>query len=383
VETNPISGIGVDPYGHFFYVMGPDGSLWWTLYNNIVQLSATGIESYYNLSSLPYPFSAYWVMGLAAGPDGAMWFTMIGGEYSNGGYSMAIGRITTTGEISYYQNDLLVNNRFSAYGGLPSYLGTMTAGPDGALWFVALVSTAWVDVLNLGRITTGGAITMYPLPAISSVVRVPLASAGGALWLFTEEQIWRFALDGSLTAVDVPHPYILGITSGPDGALWFTEGNSIGRLDLTGSVPLPPTNLQATQVGTNGTQIQLTWDYGSDPIDGFTIQRKTPSGSWQSLPVTMSSTDRQLTDTVPAAFATYSYQILAYQSTTASAWSTQTDCFQLQLQTASNNTAIVALFAPDDSASPTFANLIGLRLRASLRTPSVRMFRLTAALEDG
>jgi len=30
-----------------------------------------------------------------------------------------------------------------------------------------------------------------------------------------------------------------------------------------------PTNLSATQVGMNGTQIQLTWEYGRDPIDGL------------------------------------------------------------------------------------------------------------------
>ena len=50
----------------------------------------------------------------------------------------------------------------------------------------------------------------------------------------------------------------------------------------------PPPASRPTQVGYNGTQIQLTWDYGSDPIDGFHVDRKTPLGAWPTSPTPVS-----------------------------------------------------------------------------------------------
>src|ERR1700743_2564700 len=55
----------------------------------------------------------------------------------------------------------------------------IVAGPDGALWFVEYLGN------KIGRITTTGAITEFPVPT----------SGGGPA----------------------------GITTGPDGALWFAE----------------------------------------------------------------------------------------------------------------------------------------------------------------
>jgi len=159
-----------------------------------------------------------------------------------------------------------------------------------------------------------------------------------------------FNFDVSLSAGDAVQ---FAVFSGPnllDGTFDFTAL----QFTITGGTSnlAAPANLTATQTGTDGSQIQLAWDYnGSSPVDGFTIQRKTPSGSWLSLPVSIPPTARQFTDGVPASFGTYSYQILAFQNTTVSSWSNQADCFQLQLQAAANDTQIVAVFAPDDSAS--------------------------------
>jgi virginiamycin B lyase len=73
---------------------------------------------------------------------------------------------------------------------LPRFMGPMgiTRGPDGALWFAGSGGNC------IGRITTSGAITEFPLPT--------------------------------------PGSFPLDIVTGPDGALWFTEahGNRIGRL---------------------------------------------------------------------------------------------------------------------------------------------------------
>jgi hypothetical protein len=63
---------------------------------------------------------------------------------------------------------------------------------------------------------------------------------------------------------------------------------AINSVSITASSKVPaPTNLQASQIGHTGTQIQLTWDYGSDPIDGFKVERQAPqqriANTWESL----------------------------------------------------------------------------------------------------
>ena len=77
------------------------------------------------------------------------------------------------------------------YASLPIAVAT---GSDGALWFTESVGC------KIGRITTPGHITEFPLPVASC-------------------------------------PY--WITAGPDGALWFT-GNGIGRITTAGVLTLYP-----------------------------------------------------------------------------------------------------------------------------------------------
>ena len=192
---------------------------------------------------------------ITAGPDGALWFTFstvnpklctcpAGVTYDCTYIIIAcrarnathiIGRITTTGTVTEFP--------------LPAGddLGTITAGPDGALWFTALNH-------HIGRITTTGTVTEFPLPAGSNPDTIT-AGPDGALW-FTEygtSKIGRITTTGTVTEFNLPTPDSrpLGITAGPDGALWFTEGfrndfkyarGRIGRITTTGTVtefPLP------------------------------------------------------------------------------------------------------------------------------------------------
>ncbi len=93
------------------------------------------------------------------------------------------------------------------------------------------------------RITTAGAITEYPLLShLGSAVGIT-AGPDGALW-FTEgvsNKIGRITTAGVITEYPVANTDSLhGITTGPDGALWFTEllayGNKIGRITTAGVV---------------------------------------------------------------------------------------------------------------------------------------------------
>jgi virginiamycin B lyase len=114
----------------------------------------------------------------------------------------------------------------------------ITTGPDGALWFVEADNT-------IGRITTSGSITDYPVPQRKfHEVEDITAGPDGALWFTdTDDYIGRITTGGivsSYRGVPTPSPgkraYTYEqptITAGPDGALWFStapSANSIGRI---------------------------------------------------------------------------------------------------------------------------------------------------------
>ena len=137
-------------------------------------------------------------------------------DYSNG----RIGRITTGGAITYFP--------VPAFSVAPM---AITAGPDGALWFTT-------NATKIGKLTTGGVFTIYDYPGISSLVNGIAAGPDGAVWftMGASNMIGRLTTFGSLTEYVVPTPasYPTSITAGPDGMIWFTEGNvsQIGRLSF-------------------------------------------------------------------------------------------------------------------------------------------------------
>jgi virginiamycin B lyase len=149
---------------------------------------------------------------------------------------------------------------FSLPGGnKPSALNGITAGPDGALWF----ATGTFDV---GRITTHGTVTMFPVPSDLVDGSEPYGittGADGAVW-FTEYsagKIGRLTTSGSLSEYKLKgsEPTPTWITSGPDGALWFAEpgNNTIGRITMAGviteySLPLPDSSPNGITAGPDG-----------------------------------------------------------------------------------------------------------------------------------
>src|SRR2546423_14292103 len=98
----------------------------------------------------------------------------------------------------------------------------ITAGSDGALWFIDQGNNA------IGRITTSGSVTEFPVPT-------PNAFS--------------------------PNVQPTGITSGPDGNIWFTEQDTkaaIGRIIVgspgAGAVTASPSSVTFgnQNVGTSG-----------------------------------------------------------------------------------------------------------------------------------
>jgi virginiamycin B lyase len=162
---------------------------------------------------------------ITAGPDGALWFTN----------QNSIGRITTSGAVTLYPLP-------GAYP-RPNHI---TAGPDGALWFTdqaTKVSETSITGGSVGRITTSGAVTIYPLASGSPGAIT--AGSDGALWFFnslalgpSSVVIDRITTSGTITSFTSPLIYgPAGLTAGPDGALWFANAlnNSIGRVTTSGT----------------------------------------------------------------------------------------------------------------------------------------------------
>lgn len=126
----------------------------------------------------------------------------------------------------------------------------------------------------IGRITTGGAVSSYSGIQINFPQQITTGS-DGALWFtnfgFGNGSIGRITTSGAVTNYTDPSIGCPGgITAGPDGALWFTNGcdpYSIGRITTSGVVSIytdpsiddyggqitsgPDGNLWFTNPGTN------------------------------------------------------------------------------------------------------------------------------------
>ncbi len=104
---------------------------------------------------------------------------------------------------------------------------SIASGADGALWFTESLTG------QIGRITTAGVITEYPIPSGARPQYIAPA-ADGALW-FTETGlgVGRITTAGVITEYPTPtQPNgTLGIIGLRDGSIYFSENaNKIGRV---------------------------------------------------------------------------------------------------------------------------------------------------------
>ena len=149
---------------------GPDGALWFTSSGHLVgtginahwadpgigRVSTSGVLTNYIITST-YP------KDITAGSDGNLWFTA----------SDAIGRITPSGTVTMFTGPD-INGPFA-----------IASGPDGALWFTnySYPIDAWAANYagSVGRITTSGTVTLYSSPGIYVPYDIT-AGPDGAMW---------------------------------------------------------------------------------------------------------------------------------------------------------------------------------------------------------
>lgn len=210
--------------------VGSDGAVW-----------ADVLEDYiYRIATDGTVTNKYWIArnggpseirGIVSGPDGALWFT---NDYE-------IDRISTTGLITHHASGL-------------SLMGGITVGSDGALWYIDLYGN------NIGRRTMSGTVTVYPIPAAANngCGYCSSISAGpdGALWFTRSERIptiGRIDTSGHITLYPIPVAGAYSITWGHDGAMWFADpiGKALGRIDMSGHTTyyIPSTTSGSVTIG--------------------------------------------------------------------------------------------------------------------------------------
>lgn len=108
---------------------------------------------------------------------------------------------------------------------------------------VTVAMVASVLVVAPGHASAVGNVTIYPVSGLSGSQTQLTSGPDGALWFtnFSESSIGRITTSGTATVFPTSsQPY--AIAEGPDGALWFTNpvGFQIGRITTSGSVAAYP-----------------------------------------------------------------------------------------------------------------------------------------------
>jgi streptogramin lyase len=247
--------------------------LWFTEIsgNKIGRITTSGA-----ITEFVIPTSGSHPIAIAAGPDGALWFAENGSAVPNQPVIVGkIGRITTAGAFTEFPVPALS-------GPLAGPI-SIVAGPDGALWFGAASNTGNSLVSSINRISTSGVISPHPVSGIPLDIA---AGPDGAVWftLQNPDMVGRIVTSGTITQFTIPtsggNP--AGIAAGPDGALWFTEfnANKIGRITTPASTsPLLAAVLpssRSVQVGNTATAFATIINTGSSGVTGCAIAPVTP-----------------------------------------------------------------------------------------------------------
>lgn len=206
---------------------------------------------------------------ITAGPDGNLWFTEI--------ERRSVTRLTTAGVFTRFF--------FPEATARPAQV---VSGSDGNLWVTVTYNNGISFVGYLARVTPAGVITPFPLPWRTSVLT---AGPDGNLWFAMQGKIGRLTPAGVFTEFAMPNSTgsPRGLCAGPDGNVWYTleigPGSYLGRVTPSGvfaEFPLTDgTEPHSCVAGPDG-NIWATVHYSGDD----SIVKMTPTGevTWFGLP---------------------------------------------------------------------------------------------------
>jgi virginiamycin B lyase len=268
---------------------GPDGALWFTALNKIGRITTSGVVSLFPMPTLYSGFQGY--SYITTGPDGALWFT----EWM----PSKIGRIPTTATST--------NPQISEFK-VPEHPSDIATGPDGALWFSMHQ--------KIGRMSVDGTVTNKFLVRSSGPVIGIAIGPDGFLWGGAGPKIFKMTIQGAagqhsifnIPGAIFPPMVENGITTGPDGALWYTgvraddRPGTIGRIATDGKITefTIPTNASPLRI-TSGPDGALWFTEccihhtGSGTTLGDKIGRITPDGTITEFTISANSSPSGIT----------------------------------------------------------------------------------------
>jgi sugar lactone lactonase YvrE len=213
--------------------VGPDGNLWFTEVsgNKIGTMTPGGMFTEYTI-----PTSNVLPRGITVGADGNLWFR----ETANGEFGEVVAKMTTAGALTEY---FLGSPVGQAEG--------IALGPDGNVWFedIGVMNGGQFPVVTykMAKIAPDGSLVEYPLPGVSQVDGITTGPDGNLWFTFLDTNVI-----GTMTTSGAGNYYVVpttdsdpyGIAAGPDGNVWFVEhnGNNVSRIAPGGSFaefPIP------------------------------------------------------------------------------------------------------------------------------------------------
>jgi virginiamycin B lyase len=165
-----------------------------------------------------YPYSDEYNQptAIALGPDGNMWFIENSGQY--------VGKITPTGTVTLYSGE---------FSGSGSGSFGIAAGSDGRIWFCDSYQNR-IDAIN----TDGTGLTIYTTGLTGSPVSIAAGPDGNLYFGETTPVVGRITTAGAITefpivASEGSFP-VISLAAGPDKNIWFSNNShsQVGMLKL-------------------------------------------------------------------------------------------------------------------------------------------------------
>ena len=257
---------------------GPDGNVWFTedAGDQVGRITPAGVISEYHVP--PPQDTLQSLAGIVTGPDGNIWLTQ----------ASATCQILKGHRICLRDSEVYAMTTGGTIvrksGVLPFLeLENITNGPGKDLWIAERLG-------HVSKITLSGRVTTFKTPPWPHGI----AAHDGDLWITTADctySILKVTPNGTVTQFSSGGSDPWGITVGPDGNMWFTEGDfcgpgpsAIGRITPDGVVTLfstPTANSAPTSIvkGPDG-DLWFT-EYAANMIG-----RVTPEGVITEYPIT-------------------------------------------------------------------------------------------------
>ncbi len=218
---------------------GPDGDLW--LGASSGAIDRIGLDG--AITSFPVPENApaseFTINYLTNGPDGNVWFEASGANPGTQALEILIGNMTPSGHVTEFPPIPVHNN--DVYSSV-----SLVSGPSGDLWFGYTdlgynfsTLSAQPDESFVLRVTTAGAVTVFPLPSFgskSTTLESLAAGADGNLW-FTENAgprtiFARMSPTGVVTRFPIDNLDWGSLANGPNGTLIVNGQNAKGQNEV-------------------------------------------------------------------------------------------------------------------------------------------------------